>query len=180
MSHSTHDKPNVIHRDPDILGGTPVFIGTRVPVQALLDYLEGGHALNEFLDDFPSVSQEQAITALEQAKRALIENSSPALDECLPRALKQELLEHEVRTVIEMGWAGIKNGALLERAVAHFDVFLTVDQNLQYQQNLSSLRIPVIVLFAHSNDINKLRPLMAKVQVTLEKVRKGNPYKISA
>ncbi|GJL49947.1 MAG: hypothetical protein NPIRA01_11740 [Nitrospirales bacterium] len=56
----------------------PVFIGTRVPVQALPDYLEGGHALHEFLDDFPSVSQEQAIPVLEQAKRALIENTSPA------------------------------------------------------------------------------------------------------
>lgn len=78
MPHSMDDKQRVIHRDPDILGGTPVFIGTRVPVQALLDYLEGGHPLNEFLDDFPSVSQEQAIGALEQAKHALIENASPA------------------------------------------------------------------------------------------------------
>lgn len=55
------------------------------------------------------------------------------LDRSLPRALKRELLGHEVRTVIEMGWGGIKNGALLERAVANFDVFLTGDQNLEYQ-----------------------------------------------
>ena len=78
MTHSMDDKRRVIHRDPEILGGTPVFIGTRVPVQALLDYLEGGHPLHEFLADFPSVSQEQAIAALEQAKRVLIENASPA------------------------------------------------------------------------------------------------------
>ncbi len=78
MSHSMSEKQLVIHRDPEILGGTPVFVGTRVPVQALLDYLEGNHPLNEFLDDFPSVSQEQAIAALEQAKRALIENANPA------------------------------------------------------------------------------------------------------
>jgi uncharacterized protein (DUF433 family) len=70
------DEPSVIHHDPDILGGTPVFCGTRVPVQAFIDYLEGGHPLNEFLDDFPSVTQEQAIAALEQAKRVLIENVS--------------------------------------------------------------------------------------------------------
>ncbi|GJL61359.1 MAG: hypothetical protein NPIRA04_00130 [Nitrospirales bacterium] len=101
------------------------------------------------------------------------------LDECLPRALKHELLEHEVSMVIEMGWAGIKNGALLEQAVVHFDVFLTADQNLQYQQNLSSLRIPVIVLVAHSNDINKLRPLMAKVRDMLPDVQGGNLYQIS-
>lgn len=61
--------PNgVITRDPEILGGTPVFRGTRVPFQALLDYLEGGQNLDEFLDDFPTVTREAAIDALKQAK----------------------------------------------------------------------------------------------------------------
>jgi uncharacterized protein (DUF433 family) len=63
---------SVVHSDPDILGGTPVFVGTRVPVQALLDYIEGGHSLEEFLDDFPSVSREIALAALEQAKAHLL------------------------------------------------------------------------------------------------------------
>jgi uncharacterized protein (DUF433 family) len=66
----------VIHSDPDTLGGTPVFIGTRVPLQALIDYLEGGHPLTEFLDDFPSVSREQAVAALEQAKDLLVAHSA--------------------------------------------------------------------------------------------------------
>jgi uncharacterized protein (DUF433 family) len=65
-------RADIIHSDPDILGGTPVFVGTRVPVQALIDYLEGGHPLDEFLDDFPSVSRDQAIAALELAKEALL------------------------------------------------------------------------------------------------------------
>ena len=60
------------HSHPEILGGTPVFVGTRVPAQALIDYLEGGHPLDEFLDDFPSVSREQAIAALELARDALL------------------------------------------------------------------------------------------------------------
>ena len=68
----------VVHSDPDILGGTPVFVGTRVPVQALIDYLEGGHALEEFLDDFPTVSRELAIGALEQAKSLLIADARAA------------------------------------------------------------------------------------------------------
>ena len=58
----------VIHSDPEILSGTPVFVGTRGPFQALLDYIEGGHPLAEFLDDFATVSREQAVAALEQAK----------------------------------------------------------------------------------------------------------------
>ena len=61
----------VIHSDPDILGGTPVFQGTRVPLRNLIDYLEGGHSLEEFVDAFPSVSREQAIAALEAAHTAL-------------------------------------------------------------------------------------------------------------
>jgi len=66
----------VIHSDPEILGGTPVFVGTRVPFQALLDYLEGGHPLADFLDDFPTVSRAQAIAALEQARDLLVAHSA--------------------------------------------------------------------------------------------------------
>lgn len=69
---------SVIHSDPEILGGTPVFVGTRVPVQALLDYLEAGHPLDEFLDDFPSVTREQAVAALEEAKRVLVSGARAA------------------------------------------------------------------------------------------------------
>ena len=65
------DKRRVIHSDPDILGGTPVFVGTRVPVKTLLDYLEAGDRLDEFLGHFPSVSREQAVAALELAKEML-------------------------------------------------------------------------------------------------------------
>jgi uncharacterized protein (DUF433 family) len=70
--------PLVVHRDPDILGGTPVFTGTRVPVKNLLDYLEAGDSLDVFLDHFPSVSQEQAIAALELAKQMLTTYANPA------------------------------------------------------------------------------------------------------
>jgi uncharacterized protein (DUF433 family) len=62
----------VIVKDPDVLGGTPVFRGTRVPFQALLDYLEGGRTLDDFLDDFPTVSREAAIHALEHAKSLVV------------------------------------------------------------------------------------------------------------
>lgn len=63
--------PLIIHSDPDILGGTPVFAGTRVPIKTLLDYLEAGDSLDLFLDHFPSVSREQAIATLELAKEML-------------------------------------------------------------------------------------------------------------
>jgi uncharacterized protein (DUF433 family) len=62
----------VIESSPDIMGGTPVFRGTRVPVQTLFDYLEGGDSINEFLSDFPTVSREQVIEALEIVKSNLV------------------------------------------------------------------------------------------------------------
>lgn len=68
----------IVHSDLDILGGTPVFVGTRVPVKTMLDYLEAGDSLDEFLDHFPSVSREQAIAALELAKEMLIAYTNPA------------------------------------------------------------------------------------------------------
>lgn len=68
----------VVHSDPDVLGGTPVFVDTRVPVKTLLDYLEAGDSLNEFLDHFPSVKREQAVAALELAKEMLIAYANPA------------------------------------------------------------------------------------------------------
>jgi uncharacterized protein (DUF433 family) len=69
---------NVIHSDLEILGGTPVFVGTRVPVQALIDYLKAGRSLDEFLDDFPSVTRDQAVTILEEAKQILVSSARAA------------------------------------------------------------------------------------------------------
>lgn len=66
----------VISCDPDVMGGTPVFLGTRVPVQTLLDYLEAGESIDEFLAGFPTVSREQVIEFLEQAKDRLVRTAS--------------------------------------------------------------------------------------------------------
>jgi uncharacterized protein (DUF433 family) len=66
------DPKQIVHSDPETLGGTPVFVGTRVPVQALLDFLEGGDTIEEFLDNYPGVTREQAIAFLEEAGRALV------------------------------------------------------------------------------------------------------------
>lgn len=69
-------RQRVIHSDPEILAGTPVFVGTRVPLQSFVDYLSAGHTLGEFLDDFPTVTREQALAALDEAKELLLANAS--------------------------------------------------------------------------------------------------------
>ena len=95
------------------------------------------------------------------------------LDECVPRALRAELPGHEVKTVAEAGWAGVKNGALLQLAAKDFDVLLTADRNLEYQQNFSGLALAVIVMDAPSNDIVVLRPLMPAVLEAIPKAQPG-------
>jgi uncharacterized protein (DUF433 family) len=65
------DAKQIVHTDPEILGGTPVFIGTRVPVHALIDFLEGGDTIEDFLENYPGVSREQVVAFLEEASEAL-------------------------------------------------------------------------------------------------------------
>jgi uncharacterized protein (DUF433 family) len=79
---------SVVHSDPEILGGTPVFVGTRVPVQALIDYLEGNHSIEEFLSDFPTVSRELAVAALEQANAWWASRSNGYLGFCRARLVE--------------------------------------------------------------------------------------------
>ncbi len=95
------------------------------------------------------------------------------LDECVPRRLRRELPGHEVQTVQEAGWAGVKNGALLRAADGSFDALLTVDQGVQYQQNMTGLRIGVVIIVAPSNDIDDLRPLVQGVVEALGHLQPG-------
>jgi hypothetical protein len=107
------------------------------PFQALLDYLEGGQTLDEFLGDFPTVSREMAITPLDLAKFVAGRpvGMKVLLDECVPRKLKDALPDYECQTVPEAGLAGQKNGRLLSLAEdAGFEVFITMDGGLQHQQ----------------------------------------------
>ena len=95
------------------------------------------------------------------------------LDECLPRRLKGELAGHDAKTVPECGWAGVKNGQLLGRAVGQFDVFLTVDRNLAFQQNLAAYAIAVVAMHSVSNDLDDLRPLLPDLLAVLPTVKPG-------
>ena len=93
------------------------------------------------------------------------------LDESVPARLRRSLPTHSVKTVVQMGWGGVENGALLALAAKEFDAFLTVDQNLAYQQNLANLPVAVVVLEANSNELAALLPLVGKLEQTLEKLQ---------
>ena len=95
------------------------------------------------------------------------------LDECVPRKLKTEHSEHEVVTVTQRGWSGIENGALLALAQTEFDVFLTVDQNLKYQQNLTAINIGLIVLVVRNN---RFKTLLPAVKSKLNSIKPGDVF----
>ena len=103
------------------------------------------------------------------------------IDECAPRRLRHELPGHDVRTVPEMGWSGKTNGELLQLMTAQgFDVFLTTDQNLRYQQNLKSAGIAVVILVAPTNRAADLVPLMPSVLAAIKTVQAGDVLEIKA
>jgi predicted nuclease of predicted toxin-antitoxin system len=102
------------------------------------------------------------------------------LDECLPRRLKSDLAGHDARTVPDMGWAGKRNGELLALASGEFDVFLTVDRNLSFQQNVNKSNIAVVVLVAKGNKHSDLQPLIADVQAVLAAITPGQVVRVGA
>jgi len=101
------------------------------------------------------------------------------LDECVPRTLREQLPGHEVKTVAESGWAGVKNGDLLRLAAQHFDVLLTVDRNFEYQQNFVGATVAVIVMHAPSNNVATLQALMPKVLEAIPNARPGEVTNIT-
>jgi len=103
------------------------------------------------------------------------------LDESVPRKLARDLVGHDVRTVVELGWAGTQNGELLRRAAAEgFRVLVTTDQNLEYQQNLSRVELAVFVLLAKSNRLAHLRPLISQLLWEIERMRVGSVVRVTA
>jgi PIN like domain len=96
------------------------------------------------------------------------------LDECVPRPLRRELTDYEVRTVVEMGWSGKKNGELLQLMMQQsFTILLTTDQNLRYQQNLQQAGVAVVVLVASSNRLPDLLPLIPNVRSAIATIAPG-------
>ncbi len=95
------------------------------------------------------------------------------LDECIDRRFAREIEGHEVVTVPQAGWAGIKNGELLTRAQTRFDAFVTVDRNLAFQQNIPQFTIAIIVLQAPTSRLKDLRPLLPKLLQTISTAPKG-------
>jgi hypothetical protein len=95
------------------------------------------------------------------------------LDECVDWRLARELAAHDVKTARQMGWTTIKNGELLALASEHFDVFLTVDRNLSFQQKIVSYTIAVVVLQARTNRLADLRPLVPSLLSAIESTPPG-------
>ncbi|HYT93514.1 MAG TPA: DUF5615 family PIN-like protein [Gemmataceae bacterium] len=103
------------------------------------------------------------------------------VDESVPRQLAPELRGHEVRTVAEVGWAGLKNGELLHRAAeAGFAGFITMDRNLQYQQSIGRLALGIVLLRAPNNRVETILPLAAAVLVVVGQLRPGTVVEVGA
>ena len=95
------------------------------------------------------------------------------LDECIDWRLARDIVGHDVKTARQMGWATIQNGGLLTLASQHFDVFVTLDRNLSFQQDLDSFSIAVVVLNAKTSRLTDLKPLIPNLLVAIESAQSG-------
>ena len=102
------------------------------------------------------------------------------LDECVTRELKKDLVGHEVATVVEAGFAGLENGELIRAASGRYDVLITVDRNIPFQQNISSLQITLLILTAPGITYADLKPFVPQVLEQLPEMRAGKIYRIGA
>ena len=102
------------------------------------------------------------------------------LDESLPRPLAKQIVGHDARTVSQMKWTSLGNGALLNQAATAFDVLLTADQNIEFQQNLATLPIAVVVLVANSNRLESLEPLVPAVLQALKTIAPKTLVRVGA
>jgi predicted nuclease of predicted toxin-antitoxin system len=100
------------------------------------------------------------------------------LDECVTRHLKRDLAGHEVHTIEDAGFKGLENGDLLKAASGAYEVLITVDRNLPYQQNLAGLNIAILILAAKRNSYVRLKPLIPRALSALETVRVGDVIRI--
>jgi predicted nuclease of predicted toxin-antitoxin system len=101
------------------------------------------------------------------------------LDECVDWRLSRDLIGHQVMTARQMGWASIENGELLALASQEFDVFVTVDRNLAFQQNVAALPIPVIILQARTNRLADLKPLVPSLLRAIGPAKRGRAITVS-
>ncbi len=100
-------------------------------------------------------------------------------DECVPRPLRIDLSQHEIRTIREQGWAGKQNGELLAlMSGAGFEVLLTADQNLRFQQNMSKFNVAVVTMIAVSNRLEDLQQLISLVEVALQSIQPGQAIEV--
>ena len=101
-------------------------------------------------------------------------------DENVPRLLRRDLAEFEIRTVQEEGWSSLTNGVLLRQAQERFDVFVTADKRLEYQQNVRTLRIAVVVVAAETTRLEHMRRLLPRLKVAITEARPGTVVVVSA
>jgi hypothetical protein len=102
------------------------------------------------------------------------------LDECVDWRLSRDIVGHDVKTARQMGWSSIKNGELLVLAAAHFDVFVTVDRNLSFQQPVTTFSIALVVLRARTNRLADLRPLLSDLLAAIQAAQPGTATIVGA
>jgi len=169
---------SVIHSDPEILSGTPVFYGTQSRC---------GSCSSSSAQATVSTSSSMRIPRSAESRRSLRSSWRRTFwppvrilpDESLPRQLAGLLTGHDVTTVPRAGWAGLRNGELLLRADGEYEVFITGDRGLMYQQNLGHLRLRIVLIVAPDNRVETITALAPLVLQAIQRAQPGQVEQVA-
>ena len=171
---------NEVERDPNKVSGAWIFRGTRVPVSALFENLRDGATIEEFIEWFPGVTKTHvsAVLNFEIAQLTVAVYMKILFDQGTPVPLRRFLVNHEVRTAYNEGWSKLENGDLLLAAEnSEFQILVTTDQNLRYQQNLAKRKIAIVVLL--STSWPKIRDRTDVIESAIDEIDAGGYVEIS-
>ncbi len=172
---------HLLWRDADRVSGAVCFYGTRVPVQALFDYIEGGDSIDQFLASFPSVAREQAVAVVNLSRDAFLKLVGLAA-QCESSSTKLCQLNSAANfkgttagRCIKMGWAALHNGELIQHVRQEFDAFVTLDRGILHQQNHKGHSLIIAVLRVANS---RVPTVLASAPVLLEFLSRAQPGQI--
>ncbi len=168
----------IISRRPEVMNGALVFVGTRVPVEILIQHLVAGDSLDKFLDDFPTVSREQAVGYLKMTLE--VADARAAWWELTSQTEATFLRWHRSCHSWLSGLERKENGELLIVAENEFDAFITMDQGIPHQHDLNKMKMGIVLLEARSNRYEDLEPLMNQVNVVLKTLKNGQVVRVGS
>ncbi len=162
---------SVVTIDKEILHGFPCFTASRVPVQTLIDFLESGEGIVDFLAVYPFITSKQILAFLELSRDITLEQAPMRvfLDACVDPRVVEAFSTHEVKTAFELNWHRLRDHELLPLLEDQFDALVTIDQGFEFEHNLKKLTFGIVIVHVPVNKVEFYRPIFPTLLASIER-----------